>query len=128
MLPYPSWKHARSAHLTPSTNQQHAWLRLMVAALETNFFFYESVARAARRFCSRVASRNNRQRRQVVKARHQKAQLSRIGVGKSFTGATQTTIQNSHLLSLLLNPAHKARPYTAGQAFRLRAIARQACG
>ena len=60
ILPYPSWKQAHSLHLKRSSNQQNAWLRLMVTALETNFFFFESTARAPCLPVSRLASRNNR--------------------------------------------------------------------
>ena len=103
MLPYPSWKHARAARLTPSTNQQHAWLRLMVAALETNFFFYESVARAARRFCSRVASRNNHFQALLTASRRIYSSSNLQGAAHAhdaYSGTTQNSLANMVLPSI----------------------------
>lgn len=45
MIPYPSWTWPKSGRFMDSTQQQHAWTLLMVTALETNFFFYESKMR-----------------------------------------------------------------------------------
>lgn len=42
IIPYPQWKYDDSYSLLSSIHQKQAWISLMINALETNFFYYQS--------------------------------------------------------------------------------------